>query len=155
MNIRIERSDLKEKIRSIIIIASFFVLLISSQCSKQNDCYCTEIFVMQMVQVVDQTGQSIDGVTVTATFTGSQNPIDCSQYHDAANGSYCILNDNYVKQLGEEGIPISVVFEKPGYVTRIELYYFNTDSCQCHINLLGGETTVVLLRGCSDIFSDR
>jgi len=110
---------------------------------------------MQMVQVVDQTGQSIDSVTVTISFTGSQNPIDCSQYHDAPNGNYCILNDNYVKQLDESGIPISVMFEKPGYVTRIELYYFNTDSCQCHINLLGGETTIVLLEGCSEPFSDR
>ena len=146
MNIRIKISSLKGKIRPIIILSALFVLLISSHCNHQDDCFCTEIFMMQMVQVVDQTGQPIEGVSVTATFTGSQNSIDCFQYHEAANGMYCILNDNYVKELDEVGKSISVVFEKSGYITRVETYYFNTDLCQCHINLLNGETTVVLLK---------
>lgn len=153
MKTRIKRSRLKIKNRSVITFSVFFVLLVCSHCNLQDDCYCTEIFVMQMVQVVDQNGQPIDGVNITATFNGSQNPIDCFQYHDSVNGLYCILNDNYVDQLDEQSSPISVMFEKPGYVTRIEIYYFNTDTCRCHINLLGGETTVVLLEGCSGVFS--
>jgi hypothetical protein len=135
------------------MLSTFFILLIFSGCNLGDDCFCTEIFMMQMVQVVDQTGQLIDGVSVTISFTESQNTIDCSQYHDASNGLYCILNDNYVEQLDEDGKSLSVMFEKTGYVTRVEIYYFNTDKCQCHINLLGGETTVVLLEGCSDLFN--
>jgi hypothetical protein len=124
-----------------------------SGCSTGDDCLCTEIFMMQMVQVEDQFGIPLDGITVTVTFADSGVAIDCSQYHDAVNGQYCILNDEYVDRLTEESIPVSVSFEKTGFVTRIELYYFNTDSCQCHINLLGGETRVVLLEGCSgDVF---
>lgn len=125
------------------------VLVMLYGCNTGDDCSCTDSFMIQMVQVVDQTGSPLDGVTVTVTFTDSGLPVDCSQYHDMASGQYCIFNDNYVGQLTEEALPLSVSYEKPGFVTRIELYYFNTDACRCHINLLGGETRVVLLEGCS------
>jgi hypothetical protein len=137
------------RIGPVILLGVLAFCMVFPGCTSGDGCLCTDVFMIQIVQVVDQTGSPLDGVTVTVTFTDSGLPVDCSQYHDMSSGQYCIFNDNYVDQLTEEALPISVSYEKPGFVTRIELYYFNTDACRCHINLLGGETRVVLLEGCS------
>lgn len=99
---------------------------------------------MEMVLVTDETGSPLSGVNLTVYFSATGNPVDCSPYHDGANGRYCILNDHYVDQLDEDGKEVTAIFEKSGYQTRTLFYLFCTDPCRCHIHLVKGPLTIIL-----------
>ena len=129
-----------------VILVFFFLISILSLpgCNVLPECACTEIFLMQMVDLADSSHQPLTDASVTITFVDSGREIDCSPYHDDSNGAYCIMNDSFVKQLNMKGKLILVKFEKSGFQTHFETYLFNTDICKCHINLIDGPTTVVL-----------
>jgi len=132
------------KIRSVLICFALIIILSLSTCKFRPDCCCTEIFMMQMVQLQDPEYQPIEDATITVTFAETGIQIDCSPYHNFNDGYYCILNDSFLNLLDVDGKEIVVKFQKTGFQARIETYLFNTDPCKCHINLLGGKTTVIL-----------
>lgn len=131
-------------VRWILIVLVLCIVLLLPGCKLQSQCLCTEIFMMQLVDLVDLYDQPITDASVTVTFVDSGRQIDCSPYHDYLNGVYCIMNDSFVKQLNVRGKFILVKFQKSGFRTRFETYLFNTDPCKCHINFLDGVTFIVL-----------
>ena len=135
---------MKTKIKILLGISILMWLFLFANCRLGDDCFCTEVFIMEMVRLIDGDGQPVVDAKVTVFFTRIGVEIDCSQYHDPAKGFYCIMNDSYVKYLDSNGEVVMVFFEKEGFLPKTELYIFNTDECKCHINLVSGSSTVYM-----------
>lgn len=132
------------------IVFFVFLLVVSVQTGckegdifQDEDCRCTEEFVIQSIKVIDTAGNPVTDAEVRSIMNYNTLELAVQPYHDADNGRYCIMTDDYVEYLELESVWIIVGIRRPGTNWMVVNYYFNTDQCKCHINLLRGELTVV------------
>lgn len=116
----------------------FFPFLIS--CSTVDDCVCTQEFRFSTVLVLDNNNQPVDSLvtSVKNLSTGETYTFE-DMFLDP--GRYIVMTDNYVNSLSQLPSKIEFTGLKDSRTVK-EIYQFNTDECNCHINKVSGSDTL-------------
>jgi len=96
-----------------------------------------------MVKIQDAQGNLVTDAIIRVFNQSTGDELDVSAYHNADAGMYCILNDEYLEDLTEEGVIFVMAIQRPGGEMITENFVFDVDSCRCHIHMAYGKTTVV------------
>jgi hypothetical protein len=132
--------------RSLLLLIAAIICM-SSSCEKKDDkgkcdeVPCTQIFMMTMVDVKDNSGAKVvlddhytlrvsNGEKIRATDQG--NP----------DGGYVVLDDNYQSKLANKKEEFRFIGIKNGVEVVNEVYVFSADCC--HIEKVSGKTEIVI-----------
>jgi len=127
------------KIITSLIVGS--ILLFGSCSLLEDNCICTQEFVMYTVLVFDNSNQPVDSLTVEIKNVRTGKIYTFLEKIYLGKGVYQVMNDGYTKEFTEE--PEVIVFKGSKSGAEVEsVYLFNTDKCRCHVQKLSGKDTL-------------
>ena len=101
---------------------------------------------MQLITITDENGKGVTGAGIEVRWSTTNEIIDNGDMQTGFDdGQYVIFSDRQVNDLSQTGIEITVSISVAGYVSQERIFVFNTDECLCHINLLSGSISFILI----------
>ena len=127
-----------------ILFILLAALTFQSCTTNENDLICTDEFVQITVEVVDESGDAVDGVQIQITEKETDTILPCDEYLCKPfpdEGSYIIMHDGFFGEISETGQTFVVEGSKDGFGFQEE---FTFRSGECHVEKISGPETVTL-----------
>lgn len=132
--------------RSLLLLIAAIICM-STSCEKKEDkdkcaeVACTQIFMMTMVDVKDNSGAKVvldDHYTLRVSNNEKIRAVDQGN----PDGGYVVLDDNYQSKLANKKEEFRFIGIKNGAEVVNEAYVFSADCC--HIEKVSGKTEIVI-----------
>lgn len=128
----------------IVILISFAFNSCKNSEVLTKDCVCTLEFRSYSVFVTDKNKKPIDSLSTVVKNQKTGKIYKLYEFPFLEAGRYSIMDDGYTKEFSVQ--PEAIIFTAKKDSFNIEqIFYFNTDECNCHINKAAGPDTIKVI----------
>ena len=120
------------------------IMFFNLGCEDNWNCLCTEEFVTYYVTVVDSLGEPVDSlITSVPNDRGKRYDFGQVEPPPYMMGTYVVMTDGFKSDFSSRQGKVFFTGIKNNKTATAE-FFFKTDKCNCHVNMIAGPDTLVL-----------